>query len=589
MSRNRGQFHMLSPPCRLTVDQREVLEVVERGHNVFITGQAGTGKSFLVKEIFRSLSRRGTKCEVICSSGIAGTVYGDITATVPTVHSFYGLQTANLPWREVVSRANASNQVRDRIRGAGCIIWDEASMSSRRILEIANYIHHDLAEECDAAKPFGGKQIVIVGEFVQLPPVPSVFDEGRPMYESPLWLYVVPHQYELITLKRLASTDQRFVKFLQEIHLGTCSQDSCEYSKSLAQCFSDPTSTKATHVYFNKVSILFHNSDVMHGMPGEFLRFEATDEGDTIGMQCPAEKNILLKPGCKVMLLWNVSEDLRNGTSGTFWEQAGERLIVHFPKIGKVGLKRETWNKRHTSGRLVGSRKQYPVVAMYAITCHKSQGLTLPAVVVHCSKEFVPGLTYVACTRVKSSENIQIIGFKRSHLLPPSEEAIDVCEGHLEPGIDKSCCRNHRLTQAEITVSEGEFTFVDDYEESDPSAVNMEVEEIAAAYFERGEPEEQVIDLQTVYSLLCEDDEGTILRIPPRDFDFKLLLMDIKIKEPLSDFARQQNEQIEKLMKYNDHLDLMGRILWSRAAQIVLEEVSATLTQILQSHVNNGQ
>ena len=84
--------------------------------------------------------------------------------------------------------------------------------------------------------------------------------------------------------------------------------------------------------------------------------------------------------------------------------------------------------------------------------------------------------------------------------------------------------------------------------------MNMEVEEIAAAYFDRGEPEDQVIDLQTVYSLLREDDEGAIPRIPPRDF------------------ARQQYKQIEKLMKYNDHLDLMGRITWSRAAQIVLEE-----------------
>lgn len=97
----------------------------------------------------------------------------------------------------------------------------------------------------------------------------------------------------------------------------------------------------------------------------------------------------------------------------------------------------------------------------------------------------------------------------------------------------------------------------------------MEVEEKAAAYFERGELEDQVIDLQTIYSLLCEDDEGAILSIP-RNFDFKLFLMDITIRETLSDFARQQNEQIEKLM--NDHLDLMGRILWSKVAQIVLEE-----------------
>ena len=186
-----------------------------------------------------------------CSSGIAGTVYGDITATVPTVHSFYGLQTADLPWRDVVNRATASNQVRDKIRGAGCIIWDEASMSSRRILEIANYIHHDLAEECDVAKPFGRKQIIIVGQFLQLPLVPYVFDQGRPTYELPLWLYVVPHRYELITLKRLTTTEESFIKFLQEIRLGTCLQDSCECRLSLAQYLSNPSITEATHVCFN--------------------------------------------------------------------------------------------------------------------------------------------------------------------------------------------------------------------------------------------------------------------------------------------------------------------------------------------------
>ena len=110
------------------------------------------------------------------------------------------------------------------------------------------------------------------------------------MYESPLWLYVVPHRYELITLKRLTTTEESFIKFLHEIRLGRCSQDSCEYSKSLARYLSDLLITEVTHVYFNKVSVLFHNSDVMRSMPGEFLRFEAIDEGDTVGMQWPAEK-----------------------------------------------------------------------------------------------------------------------------------------------------------------------------------------------------------------------------------------------------------------------------------------------------------
>ena len=459
-------------------------------------------------------------------------------------------------------------------------------MSSRRILEIANYIHHDLAEKCDVGKPFGWKQIVIVGEFLQLLPVPNVFNKGRPMYESPLWLYLVPHRYELITLKRLTTTEESFIKFLQEIHLGTCLQDSCEYSKSLARYLSDPLITEASHMYFNKVSILFHHSCIMCSMPGEFLRFEATDEGDTFRMQWQAEKTILLKPGCKVMLLWNVSDDLRNGTSGTFLEQAAEHLIIDFLKIGKIGLKRETWNKRLTSGRLVGSRKQYPVVAMYAITCHKSQGQTLPAVVVHCSKEFVPRLTYVACTCVKSSENIQVIGFKRSHLLPPSEEAINVCEGHLEPGIDKSCCRNHRLTQAEITVSEGEFTFVDNTEWLDPSAVNMEVEEIAAAYFKRGEPEDQVIDLQTVYSLLlwkwrrCNP-QNTSSRLILNCYSWTLKSKSLYQILPDTKSKNWWNITINWVWRVGSCGAERRKSFWKKG--------SATLTQILQSHVNNGQ
>lgn len=107
-----------------------------------------------------------------------------------------------------------------------------------------------------------------------------------------------------------------------------------------------------------------------------------------------------------------------------FVEQSGRELVVGFTKVGRVGFKRETWNKRQVTGSVVGSRKHYQVAAIYAITCHKSQGLTLPAIVVHWRKEFVPGLTYVACTRVKSCNPLQIVGFARSQLLPPSEQSL---------------------------------------------------------------------------------------------------------------------------------------------------------------------
>ena len=87
---------------RLSEDQRQVLNTVREGHNVFITGQGGTGKSFLVKEIYKELTRSGKRVAIICSSGIAGTIYDGHASTV---HSFYGLKTAELPWEQVVKRS----------------------------------------------------------------------------------------------------------------------------------------------------------------------------------------------------------------------------------------------------------------------------------------------------------------------------------------------------------------------------------------------------------------------------------------------------------------------------------------------------
>ena len=127
--------------------------MVNSGHNVFITGQAGTGKSFLVKNIFRNFIQRAISCEIVCSSGVAGTVYNDLGAPISTVHAFYGLETADLPCKQVIERATCNNLVRERLKEVQCIIWDEASMSSRRVFEIANFIHHMLALENDALKP----------------------------------------------------------------------------------------------------------------------------------------------------------------------------------------------------------------------------------------------------------------------------------------------------------------------------------------------------------------------------------------------------------------------------------------------------
>jgi len=102
------------------------------------------------------------------------------------------------------------------------------------------------------------------------------------------------------------------------------------------------------------------------------------------------------------MLVWNLNDKLKNGSKGVFLEcVTDDKLKVWFPDIGSVQIERQSWFKRNRQGNIVESIYQFPLVLSYAVTCHKSYGLTLLAAVVHCANEFVPGLTCVALSRVK--------------------------------------------------------------------------------------------------------------------------------------------------------------------------------------------
>ena len=564
----------------LTDEQRKVLETALAGHNLLLSGQAGTGKSFVVEGLVRELRRCGRRVVVVCSSGISSSVYGDGVKS-STVHSQYALQTADMPAEMVVARAIAIPHVVGRIKEVDTIIWDEAGMSSKRIFQLVNAIHHTLAEGDEADKPFASKQLIVVGEFLQLRPVPGTFDDGEFMFRAELFKKVITHRFELRTVIRQSLSDQTFLNALKDLRLGECSAE----TEALLNSLNRPIEGEAIHIYFTKLSVQLHKQESLFQMPGELVRFDALDEGDVTGISCPADVRLLLKPGVKVMVVWNVLEKIKNGTSGLFIWIKGDRLEVEVEGHGRVLLKRETWSKRNRAGQVVGSRTQYPLVLFFACTCHKTQGLTLPGVVVHCSKEFVPGLLYVAVSRVRKVEDLQICRFNGKQLLKPPPDALEVwkCSEEMRP--DLTCCINQQLDRALFKVGDiGEDFGEEDGDAPEVLPVDAYPNGLISSYFEK-EGDELMVDLGTVFLEL--DNSENQFSQPPEHYDIVKLLQKQRVPEEKNQFCTERNAAIQNVLSNRLHqLKLVSKILWLRIFQIMGDYLASNHEEIviLQKH-----
>ena len=233
----------------------KALDIVERGHNLLVKGQARTGKSFLVRAMYDRLKDQGRKVEIVCASGIAGSVYSDKIRT-STVHACYGLQTANLPSELVIERAVSDNLVEERIRRVDTIIWDKGNISSQRVFELVNGIHVVFAPSCVSSYLFGGKQVVLIGDFLQVRPMANFFDLGRFLFES-LLVKAISHWLELTTILRQNADDRNFNACLKEIRYVRCVEETLEFISSLSRDLWEELMEGAVHIFLNGCQLRF--------------------------------------------------------------------------------------------------------------------------------------------------------------------------------------------------------------------------------------------------------------------------------------------------------------------------------------------
>ncbi|XP_053785089.1 ATP-dependent DNA helicase PIF1 [Desmodus rotundus] len=396
------------PPTKLQLseEQAAVLRVVLKGQSIFFTGSAGTGKSYLLKRILGSLPPTGTVATA--STGVAACHIGGTT-----LHAFAGIGSGQAPLAQCVALAQRPG-VRQGWLNCQRLVIDEISMVEADLFDKLESVARAVRQQ---NKPFGGIQLIICGDFLQLPPVTKGSQPPQFCFQAKSWKRCVPVTLELTKVWRQA--DQTFISLLQAVRLGRCSDEVTRQLQATATHQVGRDGIVATRLCTHQDDVALTNERRLQELPGKVHSFEAIDsdpeQARTLDIQCPVSKLLQLKLGAQVMLVKNlaVSRGLVNGARGVVvgFETEGRGLpqVRFLCGITEV-IRADRWTVQATGGQLL-SRRQLPLQLAWAISIHKSQGMSLDCVEISLSRVFASGQAYVALSRARSLQGLRVLDF----------------------------------------------------------------------------------------------------------------------------------------------------------------------------------
>ncbi|XP_037556949.1 ATP-dependent DNA helicase PIF1-like [Dermacentor silvarum] len=394
-------------PVQLTLEQKTVLSAVLAGRSVFFTGGAGTGKSYLLRHILSSLPPQDAFATA--TTGIAAAQIGGTT-----LHSFAGVGTGTATVEAMMQRAMRPPWV-NQWRRCKVLVVDEVSMLDGRFFHKLERVAR-LVRRSD--RPFGGIQLVLCGDFLQLPPV-SRKEEPAPVYcfQTSAWRQCVHVTLELKQVHR--QSDPRFISLLQQVRVGSCPDWVEEVLKKTASRCLETGDIVATRLSTHTDDVDFMNQRCFDQLPSSPRIFKAIDsEGSSADLlEACAPSTLSLKVGTQVMLTKNtqVRAGLANGSRGVIvgFDSASGDPIVQFVNSCKQTITKERWAIRTGPEGRCHVRRQLPLRHAWAMSIHKSQGLTLDFAELTLGRVFEAGQAYVALSRVATLEGLRVLDFRK--------------------------------------------------------------------------------------------------------------------------------------------------------------------------------
>jgi hypothetical protein len=398
---------------KLNIEQQNAIDCFKKGKNIFLTGPAGTGKSVTLKEIIKYCENNNIKFGVTATTGTAAFLISG-----KTLHSYLGIGLAKESAEDIFKYVRYKlKHVADKLRSLSILIIDEVSMLDLELFEkISEYLSYIRKN----SKPFGGLQIILTGDFCQLEPV-----KGEFCFKSKVWDSL---NLDIVYLHKLIRQDgdKDFQNILSKLRYGHCSERTYQKLLSLKNTtFGDvkPTKLYPRNVDVDKINKLEYEKLVSSGaeikkyniiLPRLAKNKEKTEKWIK---SLELSESVELCIGAQVILLANIDQEsgLVNGTRGVIVQLKNKSIIIK--RVS--GVQHEISYYKTTNVEDESLSVQYmPLKLAYAMTHHKSQGMTLDAIEIDIGpKIFAAGQAYTALSRAKDLKSVKINAISKNSFI----------------------------------------------------------------------------------------------------------------------------------------------------------------------------
>ncbi|MFN3466845.1 MAG: helix-turn-helix domain-containing protein, partial [Candidatus Brocadiales bacterium] len=393
--------------------------ILKTGANVFLTGEPGSGKTHTINEYIAYLRRRGIEPAITASTGISATHIGGMT-----IHSWSGIGIKTKLDKSNLDKISSNNYIINRIKRTKVLIIDEVSMLPPEALSMTEAICSKIKQ---SSEPFGGIQVVLSGDFFQLPPIVKTEVEndsqmtftGEPparfVYDSPAWGRANPIVCYLTEQYRQADND--LLTLLSAIRRNAFSEEHLFHIKS-RKIDRHAAPNGVPKLFSHNLDVERVNNEILANLPGESKVFTMSSQGPDVLVSalkkgCLSPETLYLKVGAAVMFTKNnPTEGFVNGTLGTveeFDKHNGYPIVKtrggRWIKVGPMD-----WTVEE-NGEIRARVMQLPLRLAWAITVHKSQGMSLDEAVMDLSNVFEFGQGYVALSRIRRLSGLYLLGW----------------------------------------------------------------------------------------------------------------------------------------------------------------------------------